>query len=144
MKTFEDFSNAVETLSKDELDTYFDSLEAIYVDHMIGNWKGGVFPVGSAYEEALKGLGWYGKRFKDENQVEALILETDDGLVPYPEGSAVLRRIEFRGKVSAAMIYDKQPIIDHFRKIDENRVMGIMDHKGKIEIYFYLTREEAS
>src|SRR5690606_10529005 len=39
---------------------------------------------------------------------------------------ASLKAISFNGVTSAAMAYDKQPIIDHFRRIDEHRIMGAM------------------
>ena len=55
---------------------------------------------------------------------------------------ARLRMTEMRGKVSATMIYDRLPINDVFRKIDENTVMGLMDFKGQERPYFfYLMRE---
>lgn len=41
------------------------------------------------------------------------------------------------------MIYDAQPVIDHFRKVDENMVVGAMDTRFMAEAgtyYFYLTR----
>ena len=50
---------------------------------------------------------------------------------------ASLRVINFQGMTSAAMVYDKQPIIDHFRRIDEHRIMGAMTIKGDDRIYFF-------
>jgi hypothetical protein len=57
------------------------------------------------------------------------------------KSQARLRMMENRGKVTATMIYDYLPINDSFRKVDENRVFGIMDFK-KIEqpFFFLLTR----
>lgn len=43
---------------------------------------------------------------------------------------ARLRMIEFRGRTTATMAYDHKPIFDHFARIDESRVLGIMDLKG--------------
>jgi len=43
---------------------------------------------------------------------------------------ARLRMVAFRGRVTATMAYDHKPIFDHFTRIDENRVLGIMDLKG--------------
>jgi hypothetical protein len=42
------------------------------------------------------------------------------------------------------MVYDGQPVLDHFKKVDENTLMGIMDGKrqratGKY-LYFLLER----
>lgn len=50
---------------------------------------------------------------------------------------ARIRMIEYRGKVSAAMVYDRIAIIDHFRKIDQNTILGVMDYKGKPEKHQY-------
>jgi hypothetical protein len=39
------------------------------------------------------------------------------------------------------MVYDSQPIFDHFRRISDRIVMGAMDRKGeKAPGYFYLVR----
>jgi hypothetical protein len=53
---------------------------------------------------------------------------------------ARLRMIEDRGVVTAAMIYDQRPIIDVFRKIDGDTVMGRMDERGQPPAFFVLTR----
>ena len=53
-------------------------------------------------------------------------------------GNARIREVRYRNKVSTAMIYNYLPIIDHFRRVDDNTLMGAMDLKGKIAIYFYL------
>ncbi len=58
---------------------------------------------------------------------------------------ARLRMTEYRGRTSATMIYDHMPINDVFRKLDDNTVLGIMDHKGaNVPFFFKLTREETS
>lgn len=38
--------------------------------------------------------------------------------------------IEYRGKDTATMVHNTKPINDHFVKIDDNTVLGIMDKKG--------------
>jgi len=62
---------------------------------------------------------------------------------------ARLRLQEFRGKVSAVMIYDHFPIIDAFRRVDDDTVMGLMDEKGGNECngvpqfyFFRLVRDD--
>jgi hypothetical protein len=35
------------------------------------------------------------------------------------------------------MVYDQQPIVDHFRRIDEHRIMGAMVIEGDERIYFF-------
>jgi len=35
------------------------------------------------------------------------------------------------------MVYDTQPIVDHFRKVGDNRVMGAMLIKGDDRVFFF-------
>ncbi|MDF1630118.1 MAG: DUF4334 domain-containing protein [Alcanivoracaceae bacterium] len=55
---------------------------------------------------------------------------------------ARLRMIEYRGKTSAAMLYDDLPINDVFRKLDDNTVLGIMDLKGMAQPFFFQLKRE--
>ena len=50
---------------------------------------------------------------------------------------ASLKTMAFDGVESAAMVYHDQPIIDHFRRIEERRVMGAMTISGDQRIYFF-------
>ena len=50
---------------------------------------------------------------------------------------ASLKTMVFGGVESAAMIYDDQPIVDHFRQIDAERIMGAMTTEGDERIYFF-------
>jgi hypothetical protein len=50
---------------------------------------------------------------------------------------ASLKAVPFHGVTSAAMVYDAQPIVDHFRKIADNCVMGAMVIEGDDRIYFF-------
>jgi hypothetical protein len=55
---------------------------------------------------------------------------------------ARLRTVEHRGVATAAMVYDALPIIDVFRRVDDDRVLGLMDLRGLAEpIFFLLDRE---
>lgn len=141
---FEELKSLGKRHARDDLDVFFDQLEPVSIEAMIGNWRGGVFATGNPVEILLKDFGvvkWHGKRFDSADRVQALIGRCCGFETHFPLGTAVLRRVEFRGRLSAAMIYDRRPIIDHFRRIDDNAMMGIMDRKGKIEVYFYLERE---
>ncbi len=51
--------------------------------------------------------------------------------------AATLRSLPFEGLTSAAMVYDRQPITDHFRRIDENRLMGVMVIQGDPRRYVF-------
>lgn len=123
-----------------ELLPLYEQLEPVSVEFMLGSWKGGKFDGGTEPDP----INWYGKRFDSAKHAEPLMVRTADGSVqPYTAlGAAQLRMVEFGGKVSASLIYDKQPIMDYFRKIDDNRVIGLGDIKGKpTDFFFHLTRE---
>ena len=51
--------------------------------------------------------------------------------------------MDYRGKASASMIYDQKPIIDIFRKIDEDTMLGVMDIKNfpSEKSYFFYLKE---
>lgn len=54
---------------------------------------------------------------------------------------ARLRSIEFRGVVTAGMVYDHLPIIDFFRRVDDDTVLGVMDLRGSTPYVFVLERD---
>lgn len=56
---------------------------------------------------------------------------------------ARLRAVAHRGQVSTAMIYDDLPIIDHFRKVDAGRLLGLMDIRHTEQPYFFLLSRES-
>ena len=54
------------------------------------------------------------------------------------QSRAQIRMMEYRGKVSAVMIYDHLPIMDIFRKVDDNTLLGVMDLKGMQQPFFFV------
>ena len=58
--------------------------------------------------------------------------------------AARLRSVAFRGKASTAMVYDRQPITDHFRRIDSDRVLGLMVYRPRPLPYFFFCLERDS
>jgi Domain of unknown function (DUF4334) len=50
---------------------------------------------------------------------------------------ASLKPMSFQGVASAAMVYDDQPIIDHFRTMGDRKIMGAMTIQGDDRIYFF-------
>jgi len=51
---------------------------------------------------------------------------------------ARLRRVEHRGVLTAAMIYDRQPIVDLFRRVAPGVLLGLMDMRGEAPFFFVL------
>ena len=62
-------------------------------------------------------------------------------LIRTRQPTARLRLIEHGGVTSAAMIYDRQPIIDHFREVEPGLLLGLMDLRGMPPFFFTLRRE---
>lgn len=50
---------------------------------------------------------------------------------------ASVRTLPFDGVASAAMVYDAQPIVDHFRRIDDKRVIGAMVISDDDRLFFF-------
>ncbi|PVG81874.1 hypothetical protein DDE18_14225 [Nocardioides gansuensis] len=56
---------------------------------------------------------------------------------------ARLRDLEHRGVVTASMVYDHLPIIDSFRRVDEETMLGAMDQRGEpLPYFFILSRDD--
>jgi hypothetical protein len=55
---------------------------------------------------------------------------------------ARLRRLEHRGVSTAAMLYDRLPIIDVFRRLDDGRLLGLMDARGIEQPFFFVLHRE--
>ncbi|KAJ7069512.1 hypothetical protein C8F01DRAFT_1245712 [Mycena amicta] len=132
-------------LTSDTLTALFDQLKPIAPGFLLGEWSGGDFDTGHPASQALKAIKWAGKTFRSTEDVDPIIVsgdgESEKRVVLEEYGRARIREIQFHGVVSAAMVYDIRPIIDHFRYVDENTVAGVMDVKDAPAGYhFYLTR----
>ncbi|QCB94491.1 DUF4334 domain-containing protein [Cellulomonas shaoxiangyii] len=57
---------------------------------------------------------------------------------------ARLRTVTYRGVASAAMVYDRLPIIDVFRRVDDDTLLGVMDLRGQPHPYVFVLRRERS
>jgi hypothetical protein len=55
---------------------------------------------------------------------------------------ARLRMTEYRGVVTATMIYDRLPIHDVFRMVDQHTLLGLMDLRGVSQPFFFILRRD--
>jgi hypothetical protein len=132
-----------------DLDEIWSGLQTVRSEDVLGRWKGDEFHTGHKMNGLLQSNRWYGKNFNSVNDVEPIVCYDDDGnLFSNNElslGGASLWDVEFRGEVTATMVYDGQPVLDHFKKVDENTLMGIMDGKHQRAkasyLYFILERD---
>jgi hypothetical protein len=131
-----------------ELDDFWATLEPATIDDMIGEWKGGEFVTGHRMNSQLEKSRWFGKTFNSATDVQPLVCLDADGNkfsnVEMGKGEASLWLEQFRGEVTATMVYDGQPVHDHFKKIDDDALMGIMNGKRVLDngryFHFYLER----
>lgn len=64
------------------------------------------------------------------------------GLIQTERPQARLSLVTYRGVASAAMIYDRLPIIDMFRQVTPTTLLGLMDMKGEPPFFFTLRRDD--
>ncbi|MEU4657955.1 DUF4334 domain-containing protein [Streptomyces sp. NPDC023723] len=137
-------------VSADELDTVWAALPAVRVEDVLGAWRGGEFDTGHPLNGRLRASGWYGKTFTAADDAKPLVMRGEDGNLysdtTLGKGEASLWMVEFRGEVTATMVYDGQPVLDHFKAVDDRTLMGIMNGKGFGDgpfFYFFLDRVRA-
>jgi hypothetical protein len=147
-KKFTGLKERTDRIPDAELDDFWASLEPASIAFMIGEWKGGEFDTGHRANGFMKRLNWFGKTFHSASDAKPLVcLDADGNKFSDTEainGEASLWMEEFRGEITASMVYDGKPVHDHFKKIDDNAVVGIMNGKGAVVdgryLYFYLER----
>ncbi|MBU9765103.1 DUF4334 domain-containing protein [Mycobacterium sp. TNTM28] len=151
-----------------QIDTLFATLPAVSVNALLGTWRALAIPGVSTVYPILIEKGWYGMRFNDPENVDTMLIASPDGdemfaadvlkLAAVAPGATSnlcqirseietdqpmgrLRMIDHRGTVTAAMIYDRLPVIDYFRQIDDHAVLCAADARDSIETgYLILQR----
>ena len=74
--------------------------------------------------------------------VGGLLMKLAKPILQTRKSAARLRMIEYRGRVTATMCYETKAILDHFARIDDRRVMGVMDLKGIPEPYIFILERD--
>jgi hypothetical protein len=99
-------------------------------------------PHGNIFKVAPKAtlVNWVWQLPLLKNQFLQPLLRLTTLLLRTEVSQARLRLMEYRGKVTATMIYDYLPINDSFRKVDDNTVLGIMDCKDLPQPFFFLLK----
>ncbi|KSZ56681.1 DUF4334 domain-containing protein [Rhodococcus sp. C26F] len=120
-----------------ELDALWEHLAPARIDDLVGyRWKGFSFDTGHRTHTLLGKSRWYGKTFASVSEVQPLVCYGEDGELfsdtKTGRGEASLWEIVFRGEVTATMVYDGMPVFDHFKKVDDDTVVGVMNGKGSL------------
>ncbi|WP_196781019.1 DUF4334 domain-containing protein [Nocardioides sambongensis] len=134
-----DHLRSAERVDPAALAALWERLTPVRVADILGPWRGGDFAAGHPAGEMLTRLGWHGKDFTDPMDAQPLICRGEDGALFSSHkaaggGAASLWEIAFRDEVTATMVYDRMPVFDHFKAVDEDTLVGVMN--GKLEPYF--------
>ncbi|MFC7450358.1 DUF4334 domain-containing protein [Rhodococcus daqingensis] len=132
------------------LDEVWAALPTVHIDELKGRWRGSGFETGHRTGRLLAKSGWYGKNFGSRFDVQPMLCRGTDGElfsdVAAGKGEASLWMVEFRGECTATMVYDGMPVFDHFKRVDDQTLMGIMNGKAVLDggehFYFALMRDE--
>ncbi|MFE0748994.1 oxygenase MpaB family protein [Gordonia sp. NPDC058843] len=76
------------------------------------------------------------------DQVLRRILHATAPILSSDRPAASVRMIGYRGKQTAAMIYDKQPVIDTFKSAGPNLVLGAMQSRAEDRPHFFLLERD--
>lgn len=135
-------------IDPDDLDRVWATLAPVRIDELWGSWRGHELPTGHALSRVLRKIAWVGKRFVAPLDVQPLVCRRDDGSlysnIELGKGEASAWMVEFRGEVTATMVYDGSATFDHFKRVDDGTLMGIMNGKNVLfegrHFYFVLER----
>ncbi|MBM7808773.1 hypothetical protein JOD57_004610 [Geodermatophilus bullaregiensis] len=58
--------------------------------------------------------------------------------------AARVRTVEHRGVLTAALVYDRLPVVDVFRQVTPDRLLGLMDARGLPGPYAFVLERERS
>lgn len=155
-----------------EISDWFNTLEPVNPEDMIGLWKGSGHPSGHPLDGVLENLHWFGKRFHPDMRADALLFEGQPGKLiaiepaffpirwairfaglgrterawnlfshfrPRLRAKGTTASLEQRmdeGVLTTSMVYDRQPIVDFFRRSDD-MVIGKMVVNGDPRRYFF-------
>ncbi|MFC8680399.1 alcohol dehydrogenase catalytic domain-containing protein [Microbacterium ureisolvens] len=137
-------------LPEEDLETLWRSLPPVATGELRGLWHGWAATHDHRAGRMLERSRWYGKLFRSDDDVAPIVCTADDGTLVsdsrLARGGATLRLIEHDGVVTASMVYDGQPIIDHFVRLSPGAVFGVMTGRGTEDhgraFHFVLERVE--
>jgi hypothetical protein len=72
----------------------------------------------------------------------AAVLRPALRLLTTPFAQARLRMMQFRGLLSATLVYDDIPVEDVFRSMNEETMLGLMNLKGLGQPFFFVLRRD--
>jgi hypothetical protein len=137
---------APDPIDEDRVAGLWEVLPPAGLTEMLGHWRGGLLNTGHPHNRRRTPSPWHGKYFESVERALPDVCMTDDGRRYTRGATASLWLVQFRGEMTASLIYDRKPVIDHFKHVDENTVLGVMnrpvDRRAGRWLYFWLERED--
>jgi hypothetical protein len=132
------------TLPQAEFDRLWADLPTAHTDQLRGLWQGGLFDTGHPHNRRPGVNPWYGKYFASTNEAWPDVYRTSNGDLQASGSRGSLWMVEFRGELTAALVYDEQPVLDHFKAVGPDSLLGVMDRsqdrEADVWLYFWLDR----
>ncbi len=147
------------SLTQADMAVTFDTLNPVSIDMLIGTWKVDPSYAETLGGKMLIESGWWGARFVDAETVDPLLYPKPDGngvfAADLPSVLAVLstgerdisarrnevetsapigrlRMVEYRGVLTATLVYDQVPVLDYLRAIDSGTIVAAVEHRGLV------------
>ena len=95
----------------------------------MGTWRGGLFDTGHSHNRRADAPQWYGKRISSLEDAWPDLIVDDDNEIRASSAHGSLALTEFRGELVASLLYDTEPVMDHFKKVDDWQPLGVMDRR---------------
>lgn len=146
-----------EAVTQRDLAAVFDTLGPVTMSMLAGSWRADPSYSETPGGALLIRGGWWGARFTDTESVDPLLFPDAAGrgvfaadlvkvltlLSSGVEDISTRRRdvettapigrvrmVEYRGLVSAALIYDQVPVLDYLRAVDQDTIVAAVEGRG--------------
>jgi 3-hydroxyacyl-CoA dehydrogenase len=127
-----------------ELAAAWSALAPAGLTDLIGTWRGGLYDTGHPHNRRADPPRWFGKRITSIEDAWPDLVVDADGAVRATDTHGRLATVEFRGEATASLVYDAAPVMDHFKKVDDDTMLGVMSRREDREsgsyLYFWLDR----
>ncbi len=146
IQLFTELRQRQDVIPQSDLAELWAALPTMRTAELIGTWTGKLFDTGHPNNLRANPPRWHGKQFISADLALPDVCVDDDGQLFTTEEVGSLWMVEFRQEVTASLIYGSQPVLDHFKQVDDRTVLGIMnrkeDRESQIWLYFWLEREQ--
>lgn len=127
-----------------QLADFWASQPPVTTAEMVGLWAGGLFDTAHQFNLRSSMPSWYGKEIRGDAEAWPDVMVDAQGELYATATRGTLRMVDFRGVPTAALVYDDEPVMDHFVWVDPDTRLGVMDRAADREadswLYFWLER----